>query len=590
MDSASIPFFFRLPKAWLAAFISDWLSIKEMAHFDTAVTNHEHRDHFLACLQHSNPEKLWSVDNLSLQWLSFRRVAMISIDFKCDVTKIQSLSNLYLPLTVSLEVDFHLEGEENIDQAIYYLIRSSPEIQSIRLQTNPEITDAGLLHIANGCPLLKDLFLCPWESCDITITALMYLLRRCTLLEAVGLTQAALSDYSGADLQQLKEFGHLFDSITLYYEPFTNDESIEAKDVVDFLVYCSNVREFDYTSSHANDDATVLRRLGEICPLMEMFSFNKVAGEGVIPISTYVHTFRRCVHLKEINLFGDVMQHFTDNDFKCLEEFGHLISTLILETQREEDNQLTSQGFARFIGHCPHLYTLVCHGMDEGDLVLLQCLGEKCPKLHDITLTHLTNVTDDSLFALLQGCPKLNDITLSCQSTTTSTPTPTDAIFAHHPFSLLLKKIDLQVSGVMWNEMTVANCFSQCHQLEYFKVVWGMAVGDGVSDSLLDTGLAVLTEGCPKLREIKLFSSPLLTMNGVQRLCESCSGLKVLTIQENVMGDAPSNINHRYPFEQINILRDRFPAIRLTIVTYQIGGQHAHQLEEEEEEDVNLVD
>jgi hypothetical protein len=60
-----------------------------------------------------------------------------------------------------------------------------------------------------------------------------------------------------------------------------------------------------------------------------------------------------------------------------------------------------------------------------------------------------------------------------------------------------------------------------------------------------------------------------------------------MTIQENVMGDAPSNINNRYPPKQMNILRDRFPAIRCTVVTYHIGGQHAHLLEEE---DVNVVD
>ena len=572
MDSTSIPFIFRLPKAWLTAFISDWLSIKEKVHFDSAVTNHEHRDHFLACLRHSHPEKHWIVDNVSLQWLSLRRISIHSIDFTCDISKIQTLSNLRLPLLVSLEVYF-LEGEETIDQAIYYLIRNSPEIQSIKLQTNAEITDAGVLHIANCCPLLKDLFLCPWGNDGITITALMHLFDHCTLLDTVGLTQSVLSNYSGADLQQLKDYGHLFDALTVFNEPF-HDESIEAKDIVDLLACCPHVRELDYTSAHADDDAIVLQRLGDVCPIIEMFSFNKVGGgedeeetgQGIIPVSTYVNAFRRCVHLKDISLYGDVMQHFTDLDFKCLEEFGPLINTLILETQRE-DEQLTSQGFASLLGHCSQLHSLVCHGMDEGDAILLQCLGEKCPKLHDISLTDVTNVTNESLLALLQGCPKLVDLTLSCKSTMN---TPTDAIFTPHPFNTSLTKIDLRVSGVIWNEMTVATCFSQCHQLEVFKVVWGLAELDGVSESLVDTGLAILTTGCPKLREIKLYSSPLLTINGVIQLCETCPGLTECPIYELLIGDAESN--NLYPMEQMNILRGRFPAIKFTLYTFGIGG------------------
>ena len=566
MAMESIPFLFRLPKAWLTAFISDWLPIQEIANLDTAITNHEHRDHFLSCLRQLNPEIHWSVHNLSLQWLSLRQFSVFSIEFNCDVTKIQSFSNLYLPLLISLEVDFQ-EGDGTIDEAILYLLRTCPEIQSIKLQTSSAITDVGVRHIADCCPLLQDFHFCPWVGVSVDISTLVYLFRHCPLLESVDLIQAVLEDYSGSDLRQLKEFGHVIESISVYNDP---DVNINAKDIIELLLLCPKLTELDYTSTRTVDDSLMLQRLGEICPSITKFNYNKVSDDVeivnvVVPIGMYVNAFRRCSHLTEISFYGDVMQHFTDADFKCLEEFGPLMSSLVLETQREDD-QLTSQGLSTFIGQCPNLNLLVCKGMDEGDAVILHRLGERCPTLHQASLTALTNVTDDAFLALLQGCPKLSGINISCQSTVNI---PTDAIFAHR-FNPILKTIDLCVGGVMWNQMTVATCFSECHELEVFKVVWGETTDDGAGIGLLDTGLAVLASGCPKLREIKLYSSPLLTINGLLHLGETCSRLSELYIHETIVGDRPSD--NLYPFEEMSILRQRFPAMKVRVSTYRILG------------------
>ena len=201
--SEVIPFIFRLPKAWLTAFISDWLPIEEIAILDTTVTNHENREHLQSCLRQLNPKITWHVNNFSLQWLSLRQVPVFSIVFNCDMKKIQHLSNVYLPLLVSLEVDFQRTDKteeppftfppspppprKDIDEAILYLVRNSQEIQYIKLHAFCNVTDAGVWHVADFCPLLHDFCLCPDKNVNVNVTTLVHLFRRCSLLKNVSL-------------------------------------------------------------------------------------------------------------------------------------------------------------------------------------------------------------------------------------------------------------------------------------------------------------------------------------------------------------------------------------------------------------------
>ena len=299
--------------------------------------------------------------------------------------------------------------------------------------------------------------------------------------------------------------------------------------------------------------------------------------DGMIPISTYVNAFRRCVHLRKIRVLGDVMEYFTDSDFQRLEEFGPLISTLYLETQRQ-DEQLTSQGFSSFLRCCPQLVELKCHGIDTEDAVILHRLGEMCHQLNSISLVRMYDITNDSFLALLQGCPKLTAIKISYASHFGQLNL-TDAIFGHH-FNPLLKEIDLRISGVRWDQMTVATCFSQCHELEVCKVVWGCVAGGlHAGGSISDTGLTVLAEGCPKLREIKLYSSPLLTINGLMQLCETRPLISKITIIDR----GPPFFHHH----EICAFQRRFPSITIkAIVDYFVG----HDSDSDYDDDGDDVD
>ena len=337
------------------------------------------------------------------------------------------------------------------------------------------------------------------------------------------------------------------------------DDNINAKDIISLLSLCPNLTELDYNSERSDDDSLMLQRLGAICPLITSFHYHTELES--IPISIFVNAFRRCSHLREISLGCDVTQPFTDSDFQCLEEFAPLIRSLGLVNMTCSD-----QGFSSFIGHCHELLSLSAYDVDDEDAAILTRLGENCPMLNKIMLTDCTNVNEDSLVSLIQGCPRLNDIDISCKSIVNMS---SDAIFETLRFNPTLKRVKLCFQGGMWNEMTVATCFSHCHELEEFSVSWGKSTGVwGHLDnsSLLDTGLAVLAKGCPKLRKISLCSSPLLTINGLLHLCETCFKLTQLNIQ----GLGKSKRDNLYPYKDTKEIQKRYPAIKMTVCYWKI--------------------
>ena len=569
-----VPLLFRLKEAWLCSFVSEWLSITEIVTLDTAISCDEYRKHFHSCLQKLSPDISWNLHNSSLQWLSLRRVPLYTVVLNCDVSTIHTLANLSLPLLEILVVVFQEGNVRNEDQGIMYL-KNSPKLQSIHLKDqNNGITNVGIQHISESCcrHTLTNFQLCvsQFGTTAISVGQLMDFFHRCSSLTTIGLTHGVLENYSGDDLLQLKPVGHLFDSLGLFNDPLSLNTS--SHHMVELLEICPNLKQLDYASAGGSDDNVVLERLGgEVCPLLERFTFIKVSpdeqvAEEGISIDTYVDSFRRCSHLTEISLLGDVLNHFTDSDLYRLEEFGKKISSVVFESQRH-DGQLSSYGLSSFLAHCPQLYSLSCKGIDKEDAATLKQLGVSCPHLHALSFLDMKDVTDDSFETFLHGCPKLRNIALSCESTLNI---PTDAIFAHR-FSPTLKEIDLRVNGVMWDETMVARCLAQCHELESFHVAWGRPVSDTVdlidTHSLTDAGLAILTKGCPKLRKIKLYSSASLTINGLLTLAETCPLLSEITMEEIFVGDRPT---HLCPHSELTTFRGKFHAITMRMVQRKV--------------------
>ena len=273
-----IPLLLRRSKeAWFVSFLSEWLSFSDLVSLDNAITLHEDRKYFHSCLEKLNQEIRWDTSNMSLQWLSLRKIPACTVVLQCDVTKVDQLINLSLPSLEKLVVLFQEDSKvRNEDQCILNLIRNSPNLQSIHLHDQSNgITHVGIRQIAQSCQnTLTNFHLCcnKYPVTTISVDQLVEFFTQCTKLETVGLVHGALENYSGDDLRQLQRFGHLFVCLGLINDPFSHNTS--SNDIVELLKVCGNLKEFDYTSV-GSDNHVVLDSIGgDACPLLERFQQN----------------------------------------------------------------------------------------------------------------------------------------------------------------------------------------------------------------------------------------------------------------------------------------------------------------------------
>ena len=201
------PFFFRLPRSWFVALLSEWLNMCAVGALDTAMTMHSHRQEYLRCL-----EEMRSVDinkpcmfhlcgiffrserlNFKLQWITRRRV---HIEYcQLESTTEEVCQELHLPMLRTLV----LYGVH--DSSYLLLLRSCADLRSITLH-HPS---AALLQgLAQCCPLLEEVII-PHAKCGqeqvaaVAIDDVIAFLRRCSCLKNVILRNSFFLSYVNSD-------------------------------------------------------------------------------------------------------------------------------------------------------------------------------------------------------------------------------------------------------------------------------------------------------------------------------------------------------------------------------------------------------
>ena len=236
-NKTKIPLLFRLPRAWLVGFLSEWLEIADVGLLDTAMTMKKYREEFLQCVKEMRSNSVenyeyalssgylstvWSYeygndikqeritkDTSRLQWISARQIFIQSLFLNGKASD-------------TIQLDFLLKLKcTNMDNLCHFLSTSS-ELRSVRLCRSIVVTPNLLHQIAQLCPQLEE-FATGTEStgrCEMyndryglppSANDVISFLRTCSQLKNVSLSYRTLSLFNDADLMQLcDEFGHLF--------------------------------------------------------------------------------------------------------------------------------------------------------------------------------------------------------------------------------------------------------------------------------------------------------------------------------------------------------------------------------------------
>ena len=156
------------------------------------------------------------------------------------------------------------------------------------------------------------------------------------------------------------------------------------------------------------------------------------------------------------------------------------------------------------------------------DAALLTCIGNHCPRLIKLHVTipeEGSDVTDESLTAMLAGCPLLEELTLGEFNKPNNTM---HALAAHcnHLKRLMLVTVELTAAGV-------ALVCEHCPELQSLKLMQCTRLIDG------DNAVFAIAAHCPKLQEFALTCSTVHD-ESLCALFKACADLRAVRLELNI--------------------------------------------------------
>ena len=136
--------FFQLPHAWLLAFLSEWMSMKDIGLLDTAMTSKKYRPYFLRGLQCMRST---SIDRHSQ-----------AVAYKCHVTdnspRAREVSGWWFRWLYVRNV--HVE-RVTVAGSVIHSVMMIPSIRELGVM---DCSDQSFLNIIQSCPTIRTLTTC----------------------------------------------------------------------------------------------------------------------------------------------------------------------------------------------------------------------------------------------------------------------------------------------------------------------------------------------------------------------------------------------------------------------------------------------
>ena len=339
------PIFFRLPKAVVINFLSEWLDIRDVARLDAAMTTQSLHPTFLQCLQDmrsttvnrqticENGTGLRS--SAFLVWLSSRRIYVEVM----NLWKLGSASiteNIELPFLRKLSVYGDVSESD-----ILQLVKTSPALQSVTLYVYKRVHQV-LHQIAGHCPLLEALRL----HCSFLMDDFLYLLSKCSALKNITLNYAFEEWVGNDNWERLHPYGHLIQHIGIFRN------AVNPPAFANFVDACQNLRSLDYFDIRETAEGEILLRAAQSCPLLENLHFDTHSPTAMRELS------RKCKNLQHVYIRSS-NQSLSSSDLAIFEQ----IETL--ESLSLEQHDLTNAHLA-----------VICRFRNIKELEMQQCFFE----------------------------------------------------------------------------------------------------------------------------------------------------------------------------------------------------------------------
>ena len=301
------PFILRFPEAIIKSLLEEWLTLKDIAKLDTAMTSRNFRPQLLKLMegivlpslttegldcplfrgggeQSDYFEEIVHKFAISetkrsceeLYWLSIRKIFMKAFALvEIDDAFVETLAFPYLQ-------DLHIfEGSE---RSIHHLTHMSSNFTGVYLYGITE--SVGIRRVAEHCPNLQHFSLADPKITNGVVDELLFMFEHCTELEMVFLNDVMFTD---AECALLGQYGHLIVEII--------DCKAETESAFSaFIDKCVHLTQLTYFCS--GDDGVVLDRAAKTCTKLEVLLVDEVKTTNVADLS------QNCPFLRSLRIYG----------------------------------------------------------------------------------------------------------------------------------------------------------------------------------------------------------------------------------------------------------------------------------------------
>ena len=479
--------------------------INDVCRLDMSMTNHSFRAAFLQLLENIRSTSVngrYGPDSFSkLRWLSLRRIYVESVEL--DRFEIDQLKMLKLMMLRKLIL------RDVDDLRVLNATINSPMLQSLDIDNkmmrhkDNVLSDQGIGHIGNRCSALEHFRLDVVST--ITAGALLSILRGCQMLKTVEFLDCKiLRIFTASEIESLQPFGHLFIGL------------------------------------HFPDRYP--------CPATSFYppSFGR--------LKAFADLVTHCPNLKKLGLgnMRNPQYRHEGQDDTVLVHLGQYCP-LVEEIDLDMMVSCPDAGLLLLSQNCMNVHKIhlqYCDGLTDTSLAHIS----RIQSLQELCFEDCNTVTDAGLGALFQGCPNLQFLSISGDD------------FSEQAFRGLRNAPWMQnlVTLYLWfnnGELTpefdvvMGESLSCCHNLVTFSIHYYAR----------DAGLALMCEGCPKLKDLTLIHGESLTMDGLMHAASTCPLLREIYVV--IFGGDDDDIEG-FSEDDVATFETRFPTVALQETFY----------------------
>ena len=481
----------------LILIIMSWLDLRDYGLLDLALTNVVERKRWMICLSSahlsSNVRTIQRTHSL-LRWLIKRKMQLEVISFVSHTT---SDDRSFVGIDNKLLHTLDLSGSDITDAGLLMIAKGCPQLKDITLGGCAKISDKGLLALAVNLPGMTSIVL--GLRSDLTHVGVSAIAKRCPALVKISIFGSCQSTYGSVELNDsiraIARGCPKLQTVSISYCHWLSDESVAS--------LAERCKELRSVCLHECDLVTdgAIKAIANSCPDLEKLD---VSGR-----------------LQTAQEHGASLRGlFTDGSFvvvgrKCSKLMDFSIAY----------NDVADIGIATLARGCPQLRSFSAYWCPSLSTFSITALSQGCKELRTINFRDCERITDDCLFRIAEGCPELTSFTLRDIRLVTNAG------------------ISCMVGGC--EKLSYISMY-KCSRIDDTALI---AIGSSCPNLLeitiaseclgfSDRGLIAVACGCPALESIYMKRCPYITNAGMFVLAQKCLQLKSITLSYLEITDA----------------------------------------------------